>query len=78
MDATNKTVPSQRTIIVGTQAVGDDDIEVLVSDRGTGLTPSQRERVFQPFFTTKEHGLGLGLSRSSIIDNAMEAAKVRN
>jgi PAS domain S-box-containing protein len=67
MDAMNKTVPSQRTIIVGTQAVGDGAIEVLVSDRGTGLTPSQRERVFQPFFTTKEHGLGLGLSLSSAI-----------
>jgi signal transduction histidine kinase len=60
-------VPSQRTIIVGTQTVGDGAIEVLVSDRGTGLTPSQRERVFQPFFTTKEHGLGLGLSLSSAI-----------
>ncbi len=37
-------------------------VEVLVSDNGPGLDPQQRERIFQPFFTTKTKGTGLGMS----------------
>lgn len=32
-----------------------------VQDRGTGITPVQRERLFEPFFTTSHNGTGLGL-----------------
>jgi signal transduction histidine kinase len=35
---------------------------VHIYDRGTGLPPSREQEVFQPFFTTKKRGLGLGLS----------------
>jgi PAS domain S-box-containing protein len=37
-------------------------VELMVSDTGVGLTPEQMERMFQPFFTTKAHGIGLGLA----------------
>jgi signal transduction histidine kinase len=42
--------------------------ELMVEDQGPGLTPPQLARVFQPFYTTKElgHGLGLATSRSLI------------
>jgi PAS domain S-box-containing protein len=34
----------------------------VVSDHGPGIAQEQRERIFEPFFSTKEHGMGLGLS----------------
>jgi signal transduction histidine kinase len=37
-------------------------LEISVSDTGGGISPDQVERVFQPFFTTKAHGIGLGLA----------------
>ena len=44
-------------------------VEVSVSDRGTGLTSDKLDKIFQPFFTTKREGLGMGLSISrSIIE----------
>jgi len=46
-----------------------DTIEVRVSDNGPGIDKGQVEDVFSEFFTTKEQGLGLGLSISrSIIE----------
>ena len=41
---------------------GEAGVRVSVVDRGTGIPADELERVFTPFFTTKEHGLGLGLS----------------
>ncbi len=37
-------------------------LELTVRDTGVGMTQEVRERIFQPFFTTKAHGIGLGLS----------------
>lgn len=37
-------------------------VEIIVEDRGTGLTPEASTRMFDPFFTTKVHGTGMGLS----------------
>ena len=39
-----------------------EHVEILVSDRGVGLPNGGEDRVFAPFFTTKEDGLGLGLA----------------
>jgi signal transduction histidine kinase len=36
--------------------------DVIVSDNGPGVPEEDRERVFEPFYTTKEKGCGLGLS----------------
>lgn len=40
----------------------DDNVFVSVQDSGPGLTPATLERVFEPFYTTKPTGLGVGLS----------------
>jgi signal transduction histidine kinase len=37
-------------------------IEIRVSDSGSGLTPEECERLFTPYYTTKQHGTGLGLA----------------
>jgi signal transduction histidine kinase len=37
-------------------------VEIAVSDTGSGIPPDRLERIFQPFFTTKAHGIGLGLA----------------
>lgn len=38
---------------------------VGISDEGPGIAPSDRERIFDPFFSTRENGTGLGLSIAS-------------
>lgn len=46
-----------------------DAVSVVVSDDGTGMTPDERTNCFQPFFTTKSDGSGMGLSicRDSVV-----------
>ncbi len=39
----------------------DDGVEVSVRDNGSGIAPENAARLFQPYFTTKKHGTGLGL-----------------
>ena len=47
----------------------DGDLTVLVSDHGEGIQPQHLESIFNPFFTTKPHGVGLGLAIvSKIVD----------
>jgi signal transduction histidine kinase len=40
---------------------GDDGVWVSVSDTGGGIPPEQINRIFEPFYTTKKRGTGLGL-----------------
>ena len=62
MDATENVPPARRTISVSTATTDDGGVQVQIYDRGTGLPPLREHEVFQPFFTTKKRGLGLGLS----------------
>jgi C4-dicarboxylate-specific signal transduction histidine kinase len=45
----------------------ESQVEIEVEDSGIGLSAEVREKIFQPFFTTKPNGLGLGLSISKSI-----------
>jgi len=39
-----------------------DQVEIRIADTGEGLTPEECERLFTPYYTTKQHGTGLGLA----------------
>ena len=39
-----------------------DSVEIVVEDRGVGITPENLDRIFEPYFTTKSTGHGLGLA----------------
>src|SRR5205085_3532476 len=57
-------MPRGGTLTLSTSEAGDE-VEIRVSDTGTGMTEEVRAKVFDPFFTTKEKaGMGLGLSVS--------------
>jgi two-component system sensor kinase FixL len=60
----------RRSIIVTTELNSDNMVEVRVADSGPGLAPEIRGRLFQPFVTTKEGGLGIGLSICRVIIEA--------
>jgi two-component system sensor histidine kinase RegB len=49
------------TIVELDAAVAGDTLELRISDRGAGMSADVRERLGQPFFTTKEPGKGMGL-----------------
>jgi signal transduction histidine kinase len=55
--------PGSVVTISGRRPIGTEGVAVIrVADTGPGLRPEQMERVFQPFFTTRELGTGLGLA----------------
>jgi signal transduction histidine kinase len=59
-----------RELIIRTQNDDNGQVRVTVQDSGIGLDPQSMERVFDAFYTTKQGGMGMGLSISrSIIQN---------
>ena len=67
MDAMASTPDALRRIQICTRATGAGTIEIYLKDNGPGINATDRKRVFVPFYTTKDHGLGLGLSICSTI-----------
>jgi len=54
-------MPQGGELAIRTATLGDR-VEISVSDTGSGLTQEECERLFTPYYTTKQHGTGLGLA----------------
>ena len=52
----------RREITIATEPSGEGMVDISVSDTGPGISPEIREKLFQPFVTTKASGMGVGLS----------------
>ena len=62
-EAMSDVPPGERRLSIATRVADDRSfIECSVSDIGRGIETGDEERIFQPFVTTKKHGLGLGLA----------------
>jgi two-component system, LuxR family, sensor kinase FixL len=55
-------VSGPRALDIETRAVSDGMVQISVADTGSGLAPEVARHLFQPFVTTKQKGMGLGLS----------------
>ena len=61
------------------QKRGKEWITIRIADSGNGIDPQEKERIFEPFYTTKEGGTGLGLSIvHKIIENHNGMIKVES
>jgi signal transduction histidine kinase len=59
-----------RTLRVSSECGAATEVVIAVCDSGPGFEPQRFERVFEAFYTTKPHGLGLGLAISRRIIEA--------
>ena len=58
-----------RHLLIKSECVGGNEVQFTVRDTGIGLAPTAADRLFESFYTTKEDGMGIGLSVSrSIIE----------
>ncbi len=56
-----ESISGEGSIVIAVEPSGKDRISVKISDTGCGMTPEEVDRIFNPEYTTKEKGLGLGL-----------------
>jgi NO-binding membrane sensor protein with MHYT domain/two-component sensor histidine kinase len=57
-----KDVEGTRELAIKSHGAGNEQLMVCVSDSGVGLPSQQADQIFHAFFTTKPHGIGMGLA----------------
>lgn len=70
IEAQEETPAAERAVLVTASRADGAMLELSVTDRGHGLAAETVDQLFHPFFSTKSHGLGMGLSISRRIVNA--------
>jgi signal transduction histidine kinase len=62
-------IPEERRVLVLACEAAQDGLRIRIDDSGDGIDPRVAQRIFDPLFTTKPHGMGMGLSIcKSIVD----------
>jgi PAS domain S-box-containing protein len=62
VDAMSSITDRERVLTIRSRIVGPDRVQITLQDSGTGIDPSDIDRIFDAFFTTKSDGMGMGLS----------------
>jgi two-component system sensor kinase FixL len=70
LDALKGVGGQDRTVSMAARCETDQVVEISVADNGRGIAPDQIDRIFEPFFSTKSRGLGMGLSISRTVIEA--------
>jgi signal transduction histidine kinase len=65
-------VEGTRTLSISTEEEQTGGVRVVVSDSGPGIDPAHLKQIFNPFYTTKTSGIGIGLSICRSIVDAHE------
>ena len=77
IEATEEAGSADRVVISAKEEGGK--VVVEVADKGCGIEAEKLERIFEPRFTTKNHGLGLGLAMvKSIVEQASGSVSVKS
>jgi C4-dicarboxylate-specific signal transduction histidine kinase len=69
-DAMGMNAQPTGVLTVTSEIEGDETGHITIADTGTGIPQEVMEKLFEPFFSTKKHGLGVGLSISRAIVNS--------
>ncbi|MBN1236966.1 MAG: PAS domain S-box protein [Gammaproteobacteria bacterium] len=67
IDAMQDLEPERRRVVITSDRFDTFTVRVTVADFGPGMTETQRRRAFEPFYTTKKNGMGVGLPISRMI-----------
>jgi signal transduction histidine kinase len=62
---------ASRRLVVKTEKHENKGVKISVRDSGTGIDEAHKDRIFEPFYTTKRTGMGMGLAISERIINAL-------
>ena len=67
IDAMSNVSERARELVISTRNIDTDQVQVTMEDSGVGLDPNTMQKIFEPFYTTKPTGMGMGLSISRSI-----------
>ncbi|HEX9822115.1 MAG TPA: ATP-binding protein [Methylomirabilota bacterium] len=62
MEAMTGTVEAARSVVIRTECLDAGTVHVSIEDRGRGIALDAADKIFEPFYTTKPDGMGMGLS----------------
>jgi C4-dicarboxylate-specific signal transduction histidine kinase len=70
VEASGSSSAEEKKVTITSRLATFNDVELSVEDNGSGIPPHVLGQVFNPFYTTKIHGMGMGLSISRTIIEA--------